>query len=135
VRGRQRRLPDAVNTAASLLLSRRRYCRRVDFYATSAQVIPVLLRALVWESGYLTRLRAENRSSGFFWTKPRVRAWGLFMSVTAIGGEASALLVLADIAAPGLVTKGFSLLGMAALLGSLAVRLVSDILSATAGSP
>jgi hypothetical protein len=103
----------------------------VDFYATTAQVIPVLLLALVWESGYLERLKKEDRTNGYFWTKPRVRAWGLIMSGAALVGETAMLLVLADAVGDGILAKGLGLAGVAALLGSLGVRLIVDIVAGT----
>jgi hypothetical protein len=50
-----------------------------NFYSTLAQVLPLLLLAFIWESGFLARLRQQRRppkkvdSAGvWFWTKPRV---------------------------------------------------------------
>jgi hypothetical protein len=104
----------------------------MDYYATTAQVIPVLLLALVWESGYLPRLKTENRANAPVWTKRNVRLWGLFMSAAAVFGEIAMFAVLADIAHPADFWKGAGLVGVAALLGSLCVRLCVDILNATA---
>jgi hypothetical protein len=58
-----------------------------DFYATIAQVLPVLLLALMWDSAYLLRLRRQHRphrrtdpNGVWFWTKPRVRAYTLVVA-------------------------------------------------------
>jgi hypothetical protein len=101
----------------------------MDFYGTTAQVIPVLLLALVWESNYLSDVK--GRTTARFWTKPRVRAWALFMTAAALVGEAVAVLVLADVLGASDVTKVLGLLGVAVLLGSLAVRVAVDVLAAT----
>jgi hypothetical protein len=104
----------------------------MDFYDTTAQVIPVLLLALIWESGYLNRLETEDRKNFRFWTKPRVRVWALFMSFAAIAGEVTVVLVLAEVVSPGDIPIALGLLGIAVLVGSLGTRLVADILKATA---
>jgi len=102
----------------------------MDFYATTAQVIPVLLLALIWESKYLDSLKDPTRTA-WFWKKTQVRIWALFMSVAAVAGEVAALLVLADIVDPGDVPRWIAIVGLASLLGSLLVRLTTDILDAT----
>jgi hypothetical protein len=103
----------------------------VDFYGTAAQVIPVLLLALTWETDYLRRLRDEDRKDYLVFKKPVVRWWGLFMIVTALVGEGAMVLVLADVVEAGDIPKGLGLLGMASLVGSMAVRLSSDLWKAT----
>ena len=53
-----------------------------DYYVTVASVLPILLLALMFDSGYLERLRHAPRrlrrndlvGGVRFWTKPRVRA-------------------------------------------------------------
>lgn len=110
-----------------------------DFYATMAQVLPLLLLALMWDSGYLHRLRHQRRPPRRldprgvrFWTKPRVRAYSLFVTGALVGGTGATVLVLA-----GLVPDSVPLraaLGVAALfaLGTLAVRISVDVIAATA---
>lgn len=55
-----------------------------NFYATLAQVLPLLLLAFIWDSGYRRKLGSEDphgsRSQMRFWTKPRVRAYMLFVA-------------------------------------------------------
>jgi hypothetical protein len=48
-----------------------------NFYPTLAQVLPVLLLALIWDSAYLIRLRRQRRplrrddpAGVWFWTNP-----------------------------------------------------------------
>jgi hypothetical protein len=108
---------------------------RVDFYGTTAQVIPVLLLALMWDSGYMERLARDERGTVRFWTKPKVRIWGLIMATTAMAGEAAVLLVLADIVPAGDIPKWVALVGLAALVGSMVVRLFADVIVATGAPP
>ncbi|TDB70334.1 hypothetical protein [Micromonospora sp. KC723] len=109
-----------------------------DFYATAAQVLPVLMLALIWESRFLDRLTAQNRrprrtdpDGVLFWTRPRVRAYSLFIVATIMTGTALALLVLAGAVPPGeaprAVLTGCALLALATLL----TRVVVDVVAAT----
>jgi hypothetical protein len=73
-----------------------------DYYATVAQVLPVLLLALMSDSGYLERLpprprrlrRNEPVGGVRFWTKPRVRAYALFLMSTVVVDTALCVLML-----------------------------------------
>jgi hypothetical protein len=103
----------------------------MDFYGTTAQVIPVLLLALIWESGYLDRLKKQDRSNYKFWKKSRVRKWGIFMAVSALSAEAAMMLVLADVIDEGTIPRWIGLVGLGVLIGSLVVRLITDVLDAT----
>ncbi|MGH3811805.1 MAG: hypothetical protein ACRDUV_05035 [Pseudonocardiaceae bacterium] len=105
-----------------------------DFYATMAQVLPVLLLALVWDSNYLQRLRAQSRPSRrvdpvgvWFWTKPRVRMYLLFVAVVLHTAIAVSLLVLAGAA----WLRGVLVGGLLLALVTLLVRVGSDIVGAT----
>jgi hypothetical protein len=103
----------------------------MDFYGTTAQVIPVLLLALIWESGYLDRLKKQDRSKYKIWKKPRVRVWGIFLAVSALGAETAMMLVLADVVDKGTIPRWIGLVGLGVLIGSLVVRLITDVLEAT----
>jgi hypothetical protein len=113
-----------------------------DFYATAAQVLPVLMLAFVWESRFLERLRAERRptrrvdpSGVLFWTKPRVRVYSLFVAIVIIGGTGVAVLALAgllpDSAGLRAVITGCVLVALATLLFRISV----DVLVATRDHP
>jgi hypothetical protein len=106
-----------------------------DFYSTMAQVLPVLLLALMWDSNYLQRLRTQPRPSRrvdpagvWFWTKPRVRVYSLVVTGVLITGIAVSLLVLAGMLGDTAWLRGV-LVGM--LLVTLLVRIGSDIVGAT----
>lgn len=109
-----------------------------DFYATIAQVLPVLLLALVWDSRYLERLRTQPRrlrrvdpDGVLFWTKPRVRVYSIFVTAVLIGGIGVGLLVLADVlddtVALRAVLVGVLVVGLVTLL----VRISADVVNAT----
>ena len=91
-----------------------------DLYATAAQVLPVVLLALIWESRFLERLRGQNRrlrrddpGGVLFWTRPRVRAYSLFIVTVIVTGTALAVLALA----------------------TLLTRVVLEVLAATSAEP
>ncbi|QOC93323.1 hypothetical protein [Micromonospora craniellae] len=111
-----------------------------DLYATSAQVLPVLMLALLWESRFLERIqtqprrpRSEDPVHGVrFWTRRRVGLYAGFVATTSVAGTALAVLVLAGVLpdAPALrvVVCGCILLALATLL----TRTLIDIAQATA---
>jgi hypothetical protein len=110
-----------------------------DFYATLAQVLPVLLLALVWDSDYLRRLRKQSRvlrsedpvAGVLFWTKPRVRVYSLVVTGLLVAGIGVSLLVLADVLGDGAWLR-FGLVGVLLLsLVTLFVRISADVVTAT----
>ncbi len=103
-----------------------------------AQVFPVLMLALIWESGYLERLRTQVRPSrradpvtGVFWTKPRVRAWIIAVSGIAVGEVGLTAAVLASAVPEGPPTRAIVLAGLAVVLGTLLTRACVDIWHST----
>lgn len=110
-----------------------------DFYSTAAQVLPVLLLALVWESRYLEKLPTEQRRTRHedpengvkFWTKARVRIYALTVVTATITALAICLLVLGGVI-PNLEWLGFvTVAGLLFALGSLMYRIWYDIILAT----
>lgn len=109
-----------------------------SFYTTLAQILPVLLLALIWDSAYLTRLshqrrplRRDDPAGIWFWTKPRVRAYILTVTGATVVSIATIMVVLA-----GLIPDSFSLrivllAGLALLLVTIAVRIAVDVIRAT----
>jgi hypothetical protein len=110
----------------SLLIAAASDAAATDLYSTAAQVIPVLLLALAWDSKYLDRLRDEPRES-VFWRKPRVAIWSYFGTGAALLAEAVCLLVVSSVLDPGVVAKGLTLVGIGALIGSIWTRIYVDI--------
>ncbi|MFD0899793.1 hypothetical protein [Actinomadura sediminis] len=76
-----------------------------EFYTTLAQVFPVLLLALLWDSRYLERLREQERRSRDadpvdgvrFWTKGRVRAYTILLALLNITGLGVTVLALSGL--------------------------------------
>ena len=89
-----------------------------SFYPTMAQVLPVLLLALIWDSAYLTRLSREQRplrrddaAGVWFWTKPRLRVYILTVTGETIASIAITLLVLAGLIPDALACESSCPLG------------------------
>ena len=107
-----------------------------NFYSTTAQVIPVLLLALLWESPYLERLRREYRPSraagrGFFWTKARVRVFLLVVASIVMLTLLLNLLILAGWLPDSAIFRGLVMFGLIAALGTLSFRICVDVMDAT----
>lgn len=113
-----------------------------DFYSTIAQVQPVLLLALMWDSGYLQRLRQQPRVSRRvdpdgvrFWTKPRVRAYSLVVTGVLVTGTAVAMLVLGGMIADSKPVRAALAAGLVLALGTVLTRISVDVVTATAVTP
>jgi hypothetical protein len=113
-----------------------------DFYATAAQVLPVLMLAFVWESRFLDRLVRERRLSRrfdpdgvVFWTKSRVRLYTMFVATAISAGTATAVLVLAGAVRDSVGVRagvtGCVLLAVATLM----FRITVDVTLATRQPP
>ncbi|MGW2151563.1 hypothetical protein ACWCOT_45195 [Nonomuraea bangladeshensis] len=113
-----------------------------DFYATVAQVLPVLLLAFVWDSRFLERLRTQRRhlrprgsADGVrFWTKPRVRAYALTVATITIADLAVCILALAGAIPDSTVLRTLVAVGLILALITLLNRVWMDVLHATARS-
>jgi hypothetical protein len=113
-----------------------------DFYATMAQVFPVLLLAFVWESRFLERISHEARltrrhdpSGVLFWTKPRVRVYLLLVTSVVVVNIMVCVGELAGLVPDRLVTRVFLIGGLALMLGTLMTRIAVDVISATRTAP
>ncbi|MCK2218849.1 hypothetical protein MF672_034405 [Actinomadura sp. ATCC 31491] len=110
-----------------------------DFYATVAQILPVLLLAFVWDSGYLARLHGERRShrradpvNGVqFWTKRRVRRYALTVTTGILLDLGLCALVLAGAVPDHVVVRVLVLGGLGLALVTLLTRISVDIIAAT----
>jgi hypothetical protein len=112
----------------------------IDYYLAIASVMPILLLAFLWDSGYLRRLRSEKRTLRrlgapapghvpvLFWTKGRVRAYALFVAGMVLCGIAVAVLALGgmvpDVAAVRDTEAGILILELVSLFNRIAVDLV-----------
>jgi hypothetical protein len=109
------------------------------FYETLAQVLPVLLLALIWDSAYLQRLRRQQRlprrthpGGVYFWTKPRVRVYTLAVTFIVLASIAVTCLVLADLVPDSLGLRVALSMGLVLALLTLFVRIAVDVIRATA---
>ncbi|SNS13069.1 hypothetical protein [Actinomadura mexicana] len=110
-----------------------------EFYTTLAQVYPVLLLALLWDSRYLENLRVRERrhrrddpvDGVWFWTKGRVRAYTIVLTVLILGGLGTVVLGLAGLFEDSVVLRT-SLGGTFVLtLVTLLVRVWGQVVVAT----
>jgi hypothetical protein len=114
-----------------------------DFYSTAAQVLPVLLLALVWESKYLDalpgqqrRLRRDDPERGvWFCTKSRVRVYALAVATLTLAGILICLLVLAGLLPDWTALGAVTVASLALTSVSLLYRIWSDIVDATRVAP
>ncbi|EIV96314.1 hypothetical protein [Frankia sp. QA3] len=112
-----------------------------ELYSTVAQVIPVFLLALMWDSAYLDRLRAERRparragTGGFFWTKPRVRVFILAVTAATMATLVVDVLVLAGVITDSAVVRGVVVAGLLLAMTTLLYRISVDVLRATVPDP
>jgi hypothetical protein len=110
-----------------------------DFYTTAAQVLPVLILALVWETRYLERLRQQPRrlrrlhpdGDVWFWTKSRVRAYSITLSGLLVAGTAAAILVLAGALTDTAIMRAVISAAVGLALITLMIRVAGDVLEAT----
>ena len=114
---------------------------RDNFYATLAQVLPLLLLAFIWDSGYLRRLSREDRhvSKGggtgvWFWTKPRVRVYTLFVAGVVTGSMAVAIFVLGGIIPDSYALRLTLSAALVLIIATLLTRITVDVLRATNSS-
>jgi hypothetical protein len=112
-----------------------------NFYATLAQVLPLLLLALIWDSEYLIRLRGQRRplrrsdpAGVWFWTKPRVRAYTLTVAAVVIASTAVVVLVLAGLVPDSRPLRIALSTGVILVLATLLTHISIDIIQATAAS-
>jgi hypothetical protein len=109
-----------------------------DFYDTMAQVLPVLLLALIWDSAYLDRLRNQRRvlrrldpNGVRFWTHSRVRVYILTLAVVVIVSIALTIMVLADLIPDSAALRIILCCGLFLVLATLLTRIYYDVIAAT----
>ena len=78
-----------------------------------------------------TAVATGGSGGGFFWTKPRVRIYTLFVTAVLLAGIAVSLLVLAGALADAAWLRGVLVTGLLLALVTLLVRIGSDIVGAT----
>lgn len=100
------------------------------FYETSAAVIPVLLLALVFDSKYLENYKNPGEGNKR-WSRRRVIAVGVLVCAATLLGEVVAFVVLAGAVDSGAWAKWVIGSAGAALLVTLLVRVILDIIERT----
>jgi hypothetical protein len=110
-----------------------------DFYSTIAQVMPVLLLALMWDSGFLRQLATQDRPSRKidpngvrWWTKPRVRVYVLTVATLMITTIGVAIAVLAGLLPDSRPLRAALTGALVLALATLLTRVSVDVLAATA---
>jgi uncharacterized BrkB/YihY/UPF0761 family membrane protein len=113
-----------------------------DFYTTMAQVLPVLLLALIWDSAYLEKLRSQRRvsrrvdpSGVRFWTMRRVRIYILFVAATVIFSIALVMLELARAIPDSVALRSLLVCGLLITLATVLTRIYFDVIAATVEAP
>lgn len=112
-----------------------------NFYTSLAQVLPLLLLAFIWDSGFLVRLRRQRRlprkddpAGVRFWTKPRVRVYTLLVTTVVIASTAVTVLVLAGLIPDSDALRAALSAGLLLVLLTLFTRITVDVLWATAAA-
>ncbi|SDM83422.1 hypothetical protein [Nonomuraea jiangxiensis] len=114
-----------------------------DFYATSAQVLPIILLAFLWDSRFLENIATESRSvrrldpekGVLFWTRRRVRIYSLFVATTITINIGICLLVLVGLVGDSPLVRGLVLGGTTLALATLLTRAYVEIIKATGRLP
>jgi hypothetical protein len=113
-----------------------------NFYSSLAQILPLLLLAFIWESGFLARLRRQRRRRRngsqrgvLFWTKPRVRAYTLTVATVVIASTAITMFALAGMLPDSAALRIGLSAGLVLVLLTLLTRITVDVFWATANTP
>ena len=107
-----------------------------DFYATLAQVLPVVLLTIVWDRDWLTRLASRVRRTPttpgvVFWTKPVVRWYLVVLTVVLVGAVGLCVVVLAGALGDAVWLRVVLVAATGMALATLAVRIAAGVLDAT----
>jgi hypothetical protein len=113
-----------------------------DFYTTIAQVLPLLLLALIWDSSFLDRLRGQRRlprrddpdEGVWFWTKARVRVYTLFVAIVVLASTAVTLCVLGGFIPDSFPLRVVLMCCVGLVLATLLTRIWYEVITATSTS-
>jgi hypothetical protein len=114
-----------------------------NFYTTAAQVLPVILLALLWESRYLhslrhqpRRLRREDPEDGvLFWTKARARVYAMIVTTVTLACLTACMLVLAGLIPDGIGLRVVIVIGISLDSVTLLYRIWNEVREATSEAP
>lgn len=101
-----------------------------DFYANAAQVLAIVILALVWDSGYFNRLRTRPfKKTGFWsWNRRKVRAYSVTVAAVVITDVALCLLVLGGLFTNSTALRVIVGAGVVLALATLLFRMVTHIM-------
>ena len=110
-----------------------------DFYMTVATILPVLLLALIWDSGSLENIRRQERKlrradpvNGVrFWTKRRFRLYSLFVATAIVIADGLCILELGGAVPNRLPLRVSLVVAVVLTLSTLVTRIWVDVLAAT----
>ncbi len=107
-----------------------------DFYATLAQVLPLLLLTIVWDRDWLATLPRRHRGTAGpdavrFWTKPVVRYYTLVLTAALLCAIGVSVLVLAGTLDDTVGLRIFLVVATAMSLATLLVRIGTGVIKAT----
>ena len=100
-----------------------------DFYANAAQVLALVVLALVWESKYFDNLREKTFKSGWWrWKLWKVQLYSAIVAVAVIVDVGLCLAVLGGWLTNSTVLRVIVGAGLILALGSLLFRMISHIM-------
>lgn len=100
-----------------------------EYYANAAQVLAVVLLALVWESKYFDNLdKRAFKGKWYKWNPRKVRIYSTSAALVVIAGMAVSLIILAGWLTNNTAWRIFVGAGLVLALGSLLFRMVSHIM-------
>jgi hypothetical protein len=102
-----------------------------NFYATMAQVIPVLLLSVIWDAGYLDRIARGAADNHRIWKRPQIRIWLSTILPLGVGAEIASVLAIAVRGLQTWVVGTAVLLASIGLIITLLIRMLSDVYRAT----
>ncbi len=106
-----------------------------DFYATLAQVLPVLLLTIVWDRDWLADLPNRRHGTGpddvRLWTKPIVRWYTLMLTAVLLNAIGSSVLVLPGVLDDTAWLRSLLIAAAAMSLATLFVRIGAGVIKAT----
>jgi hypothetical protein len=103
----------------------------LDYYATSAQVFPVRLLAIAWESRYLEKLKTRNTDGQKIWKKPVIRVYGITLCCWNVISLALCVGVLAGWPHDAVWLRVIVMIGLVTSAATLLTRIGIEIWDAT----
>ena len=103
-----------------------------NFYITVAQIIPLLMLALVWDRGYLARVSSGETTGQSVWTPSRVKIWSWLILPYAAAVELLCILATDARSLRNELWGALVVIALIGLLTTLLVRMLADVSRAAA---